>query len=339
MKTVLVTGAAGFIGYHVSALLCRTGYDVVGVDSLNGYYDVSLKNDRLKELEQFENFRFSKVDISDKEKLHELYASSGIDIVINLAAQAGVRYSIENPYQYMDSNIVGCLNVLEACRQFGVEHLIFASSSSVYGANTKIPFSVDDHTDHPISLYAATKKANEAMAHSYSTLYNIPTTGLRFFTVYGPWGRPDMAYFIFTEKIINNKPIQLFNNGEMKRDFTYVDDIAKTISALIDKPPVATPEKIGNDLNISDSFAPYRLYNIGNHNPVNLTEFLSVLEELIGKKAIVENKPMQPGDMLNTYADIEKLSKVVGFTPQTELRTGLEHFVNWYKSYYKVDIA
>lgn len=336
MKTVLITGAAGFVGFHMSDLLCQEGYNVVGIDSLNGYYDVQLKRDRLKQLEKYENFTFSQVDISDKPSLDKVYADNKVSIVINLAAQAGVRYSIENPYQYMDSNIAGCLNVLEACRNFGVEHLIFASSSSVYGANSKTPFNIDDHTDHPISLYAATKKANEAMVHSYSALYGIPSTGLRFFTVYGPWGRPDMAYYIFTEKILRKEPIQLFNGGKMKRDFTYVDDITKTISALIDNIPQATPERKGTVLNISESFAPYRLYNIGNNKPVELTRFLSILEELIGEKAIVEHKPMQPGDMLETYADIDKLTKAVGFAPQTDIRSGLEKFVEWYRAYYKV---
>lgn len=335
MKTVLVTGAAGFIGFHLSTLLVSEGYNVIGVDSLNDYYDVKLKNDRLAHLNKNDRFKFIKTDISDKQSFDKLFADNKIDVVVNLAAQAGVRYSIKNPYQYIDSNINGFMNVLEACRNFSVEHLIFASSSSVYGSN-KIPFSTDDHTDHPISLYAATKKANEAMAHSYAALYNIPTTGLRFFTVYGPWGRPDMAYFLFTDRIVNNKPIQLFNNGNLSRDFTYVDDIVKTINALIGKPPQASPAKKGTILDISESFAPYKLYNIGNHKPVALLEFVNILEELLGKKAIVENKPMQPGDMFETYADIEDLTTAVGFAPVVDIRTGLKSFVDWYKTYYSI---
>jgi UDP-glucuronate 4-epimerase len=334
MKTVLITGAAGFIGYHLSSLLSANGYNVIGIDSLNAYYDVQLKNDRLSQLKSYDNFTFYNIDISDKANFDQLFNSNDINIVINLAAQAGVRYSIENPYQYIDSNIIGFMNVLEACRNFPVEHLIFASSSSVYGSN-KIPFSTDDHTDHPISLYAATKKANEAMAHSYAALYNIPTTGLRFFTVYGPWGRPDMAYYLFTQRIINDKPIQLFNNGNLSRDFTYVDDIVKTIDALITMPPSASPAKKGTILDISESFAPYKLYNIGHHKPVQLLEFVAILEELIGKKAIIENKPMQPGDMFETYADIDDLTAAVGFAPEVDIQTGLKLFVDWYKDYYK----
>lgn len=334
MKTILVTGAAGFIGFHLSALLASSGHTVIGIDNLNDYYEVSLKQSRLKELEQYANFSFQQVDISDKKAFDELYAANKFDVVVNLAAQAGVRYSINNPYKYIDSNINGFMNVLEACRNFGVQHLIFASSSSVYGSN-KIPFSTEDHTDHPISLYAATKKANEAMAHSYAALYGIPVTGLRFFTVYGPWGRPDMAYFLFTERIMNEKPIQLFNHGNLSRDFTYIDDIVKTINALVDLPPVATPEKKGSVLGLSESFAPYRLYNIGNHKPVQLKDFVAIIEALVGKKAIIESKPMQPGDMYETYANIDDLTAAVGFAPSVDIREGLTKFVDWYKSYYK----
>lgn len=336
MKNILVTGAAGFIGYHMSVRLSKEGHNVIGIDSLNDYYVVQLKLDRLKQLEAYDNFKFYNIDISDKDKFHEVFSTHQIDVVINLAAQAGVRYSIINPYQYISSNIVGFMNVLEACRNFKVKHLVFASSSSVYGANTKIPFSTNDHTDHPVSLYAATKKSNEAMAHSYSALYNIPITGLRFFTVYGPWGRPDMAYFLFTRKIINNEPIELFNYGNMKRDFTYVDDIVNTIDKLIDIPPTASPDKKGTDLDIADSFAPYKIYNIGNHQPVELREFVSVLEDLIGKKALIQNMPMQQGDMLETYADIDDLTKTVGFAPHTNIREGLQQFVDWYKLYYGI---
>lgn len=335
MKTILVTGAAGFIGYHTSELLAQKGYTVIGIDSLNEYYNVQLKRDRIAQLAPYDNFTFYQVDISDKPAFDKVFEDHKIDVVINLAAQAGVRYSLKNPYQYIDSNVVGFMNVLEACRNHKIEHLIFASSSSVYGSNQKIPFSVDDHTDHPISLYAATKKANEAMAHSYAALYNIPCTGLRFFTVYGPWGRPDMAYYLFTERISKGEPIHLFNNGNLSRDFTYVDDIVKTIDALIDKPPVSSPERIGADLDISQSFAPYRLCNIGNHKPVKLMEFVGILEELIDKKAIIENKPMQPGDMYETYADISHLTETVGFSPVVDIRTGLKKFVDWYKDYYK----
>lgn len=336
MSTILITGAAGFVGFHLSQHLSLLGHTVLGIDSLNEYYDPALKLARLKKLEEQKNFSFKKVDISDKKAFDALFEENHIETVINLAAQAGVRYSIENPYQYIDSNIIGFMNVLEACRNNKVGHLIFASSSSVYGANNKIPFSVNDHTDHPISLYAATKKANEAMAHSYSALYNIPATGLRFFTVYGPWGRPDMAYYLFTEKIVKDEPIRLFNNGDLSRDFTYIDDIVKTIAALVDKPPVATPAKKGTSLGISESFAPYRLYNIGNHKPVRLLEFVYVLEEFIGKKAKVEYVPMQPGDMYETYADIDDIAAVVGFVPEVDIRTGLKRFVDWYKSYHNI---
>lgn len=325
MKTILVTGAAGFIGYHLSKMLCIHGHNVIGIDSLNSYYDVALKNGRLQQLAGVDNFTFYKIDISDKKAFDELFKEHKIDIIVNLAAQAGVRYSIQNPYQYIDSNINGFMNVLEACRHNTIEHLIYASSSSVYGLNSKMPFSTDDNTDHPVSLYAATKKANEVMAHSYAALYNIPCTGLRFFTVYGPWGRPDMAYHLFTDSIINNKPISLFNNGDLRRDFTYIDDIVAGITALLNKVP-------GSDTGIR-----YKLYNIGNHKPVALQEFVSVLENLIGKKAIINFKPMQPGDVYETYADVEELTKDVGFMPKTDISTGLGHFVNWYKEYYKVN--
>ncbi|MCB0700176.1 MAG: GDP-mannose 4,6-dehydratase [Chitinophagaceae bacterium] len=321
----------------MSKLLCDLGYKTIGVDSIDDYYAQSLKNDRIKQLEPLANFTFYNIDISNKEEFDKIFKDNDITIVINLAAQAGVRYSIQNPYKYIDSNISGFLNVLEACRNNNIEHLIFASSSSVYGANSKIPFNPDDRTDHPISLYAATKKANEAMAHSYATLYGIPMTGLRFFTVYGPWGRPDMAYFLFTDSIINEKPMKLFNNGDMMRDFTYVDDIVKTISLLIDKAPVARPELKGKELHTSESFAPYSLYNIGNNKPVNIKEFVSILEELIGKKAIIENAPMQQGDMYETYADIDKLIAKTGHEPSVNIRTGLKEFVDWYKSYYNVN--
>lgn len=336
MNNILVTGAAGFIGFHMAKLLCDLGYDVIGLDCLDDYYDVFLKKDRLKELSTYDNFHFTESSISDADSVNQLFIDNNIDVVINLAAQAGVRYSIKNPHKYIDSNILGFTNVLEACRHNNVKHLIYASSSSVYGANNKIPFNADDRTDHPISLYAATKKANEMMAHSYASLYSIPVTGLRFFTVYGPWGRPDMAYFLFTKSIIDGSAINLFNGGDMMRDFTYVDDIVKTISLLIDKPPVKDDEKKGAELNTSESFAPYRLFNIGNNNPVNVREFLQILEELIGKKAIVNTMPMQKGDMYKTFADIDELIKVTGYSPKIGIRDGLEKFVSWYKTYYKV---
>lgn len=334
-KHIFITGAAGFIGYHLSELLCNQGHEVTGVDSLNGYYELTLKLDRLKNLERYPNFKFHKIDISNRYRVNEVYSAKKVDVVINLAAQAGVRYSMENPHQYIDSNVLGFMNILEACRNFGVEHLVFASSSSVYGANVKMPFSVNDPTDHPISLYAATKKANEAMAHSYAALYNIPITGLRFFTVYGPWGRPDMSYYLFTDKIMNGRPIQLYNSGNMKRDFTYVDDIVKGISLLFDNPPIAAPERKGTHLEISESFAPYKLYNIGNNNPVELKEFVEIIEERVGIKANIEYLPMQQGDMMETYANVDELIEKVGFAPEVDIREGLTRFVDWYKEYYK----
>lgn len=334
MKKVLVTGAAGFIGFHVAKKLSGQGYDVTGIDSVNDYYNVKLKQDRLAALSGLPNFSFKELNICDKPSLDALFEEKRFDIIINLAAQAGVRYSIEKPYNYLDSNITGFTNILEACRQFPVEHLIFASSSSVYGANVKVPFVENDTTDHPLSLYAATKKANEALAHSYAALYNIPCTALRFFTVYGPWGRPDMAYFSFTDSIYNNKTIKVFNHGNMRRDFTYIDDIVNVIALLINKQPQKQPDKIGKELLPSESYAPYKVYNIGNNNPVQLSDFICILEELIGKKAVIENLPLQKGDMLETYADIEALSYDTGYRPKVDIRTGLTAFVDWYKEYY-----
>lgn len=337
MKKILVTGAAGFIGYHVSKKLSDLGHQVIGIDSVNDYYNIQLKHDRVAQLTGKPNFSFIELSICDKEKLDKLFEEHRFEIVINLAAQAGVRFSIDKPYNYLDSNVLGFTNILEACRRFPVQHLIFASSSSVYGANVKVPFEENDSTDHPLSLYAATKKANETLAHSYAALYSIPSTGLRFFTVYGPWGRPDMAYYSFTESIINGKTIKVFNNGDMRRDFTYIDDIVNVIALLVDKQPTANPDKVGNALKPSESYAPYKVYNIGNNKPVRLLEFINILEELIGKKAVMENLPLQKGDMLETYANIDALSKEVGYTPQIDIRTGLSHFVNWYKEYYKVN--
>ncbi|CAH0271617.1 NAD-dependent epimerase [Peribacillus simplex] len=332
---ILVTGAAGFIGFHLTKRLLTLDINVIGVDNINDYYDVILKNNRLKILKENPDFEFHKLDLSNKEKLNQLFKDRTIDIVINLAAQAGVRYSIDNPDSYVNSNLVGFVNILEVCRQNNVKHLIYASSSSVYGANTNIPFSTKDPVDHPVSLYAATKKSNELMAHTYSHLYNIPTTGLRFFTVYGPWGRPDMAYYSFTKNIIEEKTIKVFNNGDMRRDFTYIDDIVEGIIRLLDKPPVYNTGWDRANPDPSSSYAPYKIYNIGNNKPIKLMDFIITLEKLIGKQAKIEFLPMQPGDVKETYADIADLHADVGFYPSTTIEEGLTHFVNWYKKYNK----
>ncbi|MET3321381.1 UNVERIFIED_ORG: UDP-glucuronate 4-epimerase [Peribacillus simplex] len=331
---ILVTGAAGFIGFHLTKRLLAQDINVIGVDNINDYYDVNLKNDRLKILEKNPNFEFYKMDISNKEKLNQIFKDRTIQIVINLAAQAGVRYSIDNPDSYVNSNLVGFVNILEACRQYNVEHLIYASSSSVYGANTNIPFSTKDSVDHPVSLYAATKKSNELMAHTYSHLFNIPTTGLRFFTVYGPWGRPDMAYYSFTRNIIEENTIRVFNNGDMRRDFTYIDDIVEGIIRLLDNPPIYNETWDRANPDPSSSYAPYKIYNIGNNNPIKLMDFINILENLIGKKARIEFLPMQQGDVKETYADISDLHADVGFYPATTVEEGLTQFVNWYNKYY-----
>jgi UDP-glucuronate 4-epimerase len=328
---ILVTGAAGFIGFHLSKRLLAENYHVIGVDNLNDYYDVRLKSERLKQLENNDKFTFYKVDLADAEGLNEIFESHSIPFVINLAAQAGVRYSLTHPHSYVHSNLVGFVNILEACRHYQVEHLLYASSSSVYGANTKTPFSTQDSVDHPVSIYAATKKANELMAHTYSHLFNMPTTGLRFFTVYGPWGRPDMAYYSFTKDIIEGNTIQVYNNGDMRRDFTYIDDIVEGIVKLIDYPP--TPDS-SRDIDPSTSHAPYKIYNIGNNSPVRLMDFINTLETIIGKKAEIEFLPMQPGDVKETYADITDLQEAAGFSPATPLEIGLGHFVEWYKKYH-----
>jgi UDP-glucuronate 4-epimerase len=335
-KKILVTGAAGFIGFHLSRKLCENDWNVVGLDNLNNYYDVKLKKDRLNILNLNENFKFTKVDMVERNSIKKLFEDEKFDYVVNLAAQAGVRYSLENPYSYIDSNLSGFLNILEGCRHNPVEHLIYASSSSVYGANTKMPFSVHDNVDHPVSLYAATKKANELMAHTYSNLYKIHTTGLRFFTVYGPWGRPDMALFIFTKKIAEGKPIDVYNNGKMRRDFTYVDDIVDGIIKLIPKIPEPDINWNGNNPDSASSFAPYKLYNIGNNKPVELLRFIEVIEEMMGKKAIKNFMPMQPGDVPETFADVDDLINAVGFKPNTSIEEGISKFVNWYKDYYKI---
>lgn len=330
---ILVTGAAGFIGFHLTRRLLAEGFHVIGIDNMNDYYDVQLKGDRLKLLEGNTHFEFFQLDLSDRDRLHQLFEDRSIPIVINLAAQAGVRYSLSNPHSYVTSNLVGFVNILEVCRHYSVGHLIYASSSSVYGANINIPFSTKDSVDHPISLYAASKKANELMAHTYSHLFQIPTTGLRFFTVYGPWGRPDMAYYSFTKDIIEENTIKVFNHGDMQRDFTYIDDIVEGIVRLLDQPPKYNSKWDRLNPDPSSSYAPYKVYNIGNHNPVRLMDFINVLEKLIGKKAKMEFLPMQAGDVKETYADITDLNKDVGFYPTTSIEDGLAQFVNWYKLY------
>ncbi|MFS1517067.1 NAD-dependent epimerase [Bacillus sp. SCS-151] len=331
---ILVTGAAGFIGYHLSQYLLKEGHEVLGIDNLNDYYDVTLKEDRLKLLEVNKMFTFEKVDLKDQDQVMHIFNNYPISKVINLAAQAGVRYSLENPLSYIHSNVLGFTNVLEACRHHGIKHLIYASSSSVYGANKKMPYAVQDNVDHPISLYAATKKSNELLAHTYSHLYGLPTTGLRFFTVYGPMGRPDMAYFKFTKAIIEGKPIQVFNHGKMKRDFTYIDDIVEGIVNLIDKVPQSN-ESWNREHPVPDSsYAPYKVYNIGNNRPVELMTFIDTIEKAVGKKAIIEYLPMQPGDVKETYADIDSLTNDIGFTPSTSIEQGIHQFVDWYKKYY-----
>lgn len=329
---ILVTGAAGFIGFHLIKALLNKEIFIVGIDNFNNYYDVQLKKDRLKILAENsteDNFRFIELDLAERDAMASLFTEHGFDIVINLGAQAGVRYSIENPHAYMDSNMVGFLNVLEGCRQTKVAHLLYASSSSVYGMNIKQPFSTQDRVDFPISLYAATKKSNELMAHSYSHLYNIPTTGLRFFTVYGPYGRPDMAYFSFTKKILAGETIDVYNNGEMQRDFTYIDDIVEGIIRIMDEVP--SPQYS----TITTATAPYKIYNIGNNQPVTLRRFITAIESACGKKAQENLLPMQAGDVPITYADIDELTTDIGFRPQTSIEEGISKFVNWYKAYYR----
>ncbi len=321
---------AGFVGYFVARRLLDSGVEVYGIDNLNDYYDVGLKRDRLAQLKAHDAFTFEHLDLFDREGMLTLFSRHQFQYVVHLAAQAGVRYSLENPFAYSDSNLSGFLNLLEGCRLMGVEHLVFASSSSVYGANRKVPFSVDDRVDHPVSLYAATKKANELMAHAYSSLYQIPTTGLRFFTVYGPWGRPDMAYFKFVEAILGDRPIQVYNQGRMKRDFTYIDDVVEGVVRVMQRPPAAN----GNPDN--DSQAPYKIYNIGNHQPVELLRFIQVIETALGKTAQKILAPMQPGDVTATYADVSDLMADVGFAPTTPIEEGIGRFVDWYRQYYKV---
>jgi UDP-glucuronate 4-epimerase len=333
-EKILITGAAGFIGFHLSKRLMDEGYQVTGLDNLNDYYDINLKNARLDILLEDENFNFEKIDLAERDKIQTLFKSQKFDYVVNLAAQAGVRYSLINPYAYIDSNISGFLNILEACRQNPVKHLVFASSSSVYGANTKMPFSVHHNVDHPVSLYAATKKANELMAHTYANLYKIPSTGLRFFTVYGPWGRPDMALFLFTKAIIEGKPIDVYNHGKMKRDFTYVDDIVEGIVRLIPKAPIPNPDWNGDRPDPSSSFVPYKIYNIGNNQPVELMRFIETIEHHIGKEADKNFMEIQQGDVPATYADVDDLMNDVGFKPNTSIEDGIGEFVKWYQEFY-----
>ncbi|WP_207203220.1 NAD-dependent epimerase [Peribacillus sp. TH27] len=335
MKKILVTGATGFIGSHLSKKLLTNGYTVIGIDNLNDYYDVNLKKSRLSLIED-KNFYFEKTNLEDRESITAIFEKHMPDAVVNLAAQAGVRYSLENPHAYIESNIVGFTNILEACRHNKVEQLIYASSSSVYGANTNLPFSVHDNVDHPISLYAATKKANELMAHTYSHLYGLPTTGLRFFTVYGPWGRPDMALFLFTKAIINGEPIKVFNNGNMMRDFTYVDDIVESIFRLIQRKPEPNLEWSGKNPDPGTSYAPYKVYNIGNNNPVTLMEFINAIEEKLGIEAKKEFLPLQAGDVPETYADVKDLYRDINFKPQTDIKDGISNFIDWYREYYGV---
>jgi len=331
---VLVTGAAGFIGFHLSQRLLARGDQVVGIDNLNDYYDVNLKKTRLARLQDHENFSFVQLDIADREGVADLFRREGFQRVVNLAAQAGVRYSIENPQAYIDANIVGFGNILEGCRHNQVEHLAYASSSSVYGANEAQPFSEHHNVDHPIALYAASKKANELMAHAYSSLYKLPTTGLRFFTVYGPWGRPDMALFLFTKGILDGEPIKIFNHGNMIRDFTYIDDIIEGVVRVLDNPAAPNPNWSGQQPDPASSYAPYRVYNIGNNNPVKLMDFIEAIEKALGKKAIKNMMEMQPGDVPSTCADVSALQNDLGFKPDTSVEEGIQKFVDWYREYY-----
>jgi UDP-glucuronate 4-epimerase len=333
---ILVTGAAGFIGSSLAIRLLERGDEVVGIDNLNDYYDVNLKLARLERLKDYSRFKFIKLEISDRAAMEALFIEEKFQRVMHLAAQAGVRYSITNPHAYIDSNIIGFMNILEGCRHNSVEHLAYASSSSVYGANTNMPFSIHDNVDHPVSLYAASKKANELMAHTYSHLYKLPTTGLRFFTVYGPWGRPDMSLFMFTRNILEGKPIDVFNFGNHRRDFTYIDDIVEGVIRVIDKPAQANAGWVGENPDPGTSQAPYRIYNIGNNNPVNLLEFIETLEKCLGKEAKKNLLPLQPGDVPDTYADVYDLVNDLGYKPGTLLETGIRNFVEWYKNFYRI---
>ncbi|OOG21997.1 capsular biosynthesis protein CpsI [Thioalkalivibrio denitrificans] len=331
---VLVTGTAGFIGHALAARLLDRGDQVIGVDNLNDYYDVNLKKARLAQIAERDGFTDVRIDIADRPAMEEAFATHKPDRVVNLAAQAGVRYSLENPHAYVDTNLVGFINILEGCRHHGVEHLVYASSSSVYGANTNMPFTVHDNVDHPMSLYAASKKANELMAHTYSSLYKLPTTGLRFFTVYGPWGRPDMALFLFTKNILAGKPIDVFNYGKHRRDFTYIDDIVEGVIRSLDRIPEPNPAWSGDSPDSATSYAPYRLYNIGNNKPVELMHYIEVLEDCLGRKAEKNLLPLQPGDVPDTYADVKDLVDDVGYKPDTSVEEGVANFVKWYREFY-----
>jgi UDP-glucuronate 4-epimerase len=335
-NAVLVTGAAGFIGFHVTQRLLSAGRAVVGLDSVNDYYDPKLKEARLDLLKRDPNFSFVKLDLANRAATSLLFAQHRFPVVIHLAAQAGVRYSLQHPHAYVDANLEGFINVLEGCRHNDCKHLLFASSSSVYGANTKLPFSVQDNVDHPVSLYAASKKANELMAHAYSHLYRIPATGLRFFTVYGPWGRPDMAMFLFAKAIVEGKPIKLFNHGNMRRDFTFVEDVSEAVVRLIDHPPQGNPEWSGETPDPATSTAPWKIYNIGNNNPEDLMHVVSLLEQEFGRKAAKEMLPMQPGDVPATYADIDDLAREIGFRPATTIENGIARFAKWYRDYHNL---
>ncbi|MEA2115483.1 MAG: NAD-dependent epimerase [Thermodesulfobacteriota bacterium] len=336
MQKILVTGAAGFIGHNLSKRLLENGRTVVGLDNLNDYYDPNLKRDRLAHLLEFERFFHADFDMADRSLMEKLFVEQQFDAVVNLAAQAGVRYSLINPHSYVDTNLVGFVNILEGCRHTKVKHLLYASSSSVYGANTAMPFSVHDNVDHPVSLYAASKKANELMAHSYSHLYNLPCTGLRFFTVYGPWGRPDMALFLFTKAMLEDRPIDIFNNGNMERDFTYIDDIVEGVLRLLDHLPRSNPDWSGNTPDPASSYCPWRVYNIGNNAKEKLMRYIEVLEDCLGKKAKKNFLPMQNGDVPATYANVDALVREIDFKPQTTIEEGIKKFVDWYREYYEV---
>ncbi|ETR69345.1 MAG: NAD-dependent epimerase/dehydratase [Candidatus Magnetoglobus multicellularis str. Araruama] len=335
---ILVTGAAGFIGFHLCRRLLDNNRFVIGIDNLNDYYDVNLKKDRLAQIASHDHFTFCQADLADATGMNHLFATHNIDIVVNLAAQAGVRYSLINPDAYVRSNLTGFVNLLECAQKKQIRHFVFASSSSVYGANTHMPFSVHDNVDHPVSLYAATKKANELLAHSYCHIYNLPCTGLRFFTVYGPWGRPDMALFLFTRAIYEGKPINIFNHGKMKRDFTYIDDIIEGVVRIIDKIPEPDKKWSGDTPDPGTSYGPYRIYNIGNNSPVQLMQFIEILESIIGKTALKNFMDLQTGDVPATYANIDDLYHAVGFKPRTDIKTGIQRFVKWYQDYYHVHL-
>ncbi len=333
-KPALVTGAAGFIGFHISLSMLQAGWNVAGLDNINDYYDVRLKQERLSILAKFPGFSFHRLDLSDNSSIEDIFKKYSFDLVVHMAAQAGVRYSLVNPRAYIKSNIDGFLNVLEGCRQTEVKHLVYASSSSVYGGNEKTPFSIHDNVDHPVSLYAATKKSNELMAHAYAHLYAIPCTGLRFFTVYGPWGRPDMAPFLFTRAILTGEPIRIFNNGRMVRDFTYIDDVVAAVMRIIARPPEPNPQWSRLAPDPGSSYAPFKLYNIGNNKPVPLLEFVAAIEDCLGIQAVKEFLPMQPGDVRATFADIEDTARDFDFHPKTPIATGVSHFIDWYKRYH-----